>query len=261
VEIVLITYNSEECNYDDGDWPHPSLVEGYLNSSVLDPEWIDLCNVNVNDKTREWRVLSDDYRPKLKEVQENSQKEEVEIVESQIVKRAAVKKSKSYQEANAIRDDLQDAYSVLVGDKTKEWKIVSSKWNSRFAAEAALSQSSSFKQKQVESAVDEEFDSIFNRVKGELGLQPDLAETESNVVSIDVNDEETDSVVSEEEHISLPSESAPSRDELMALPLPLLKDMVREAGLPVSGKKADLVDRLLSWEKRKSFCSKFKHLQ
>ena len=83
-------------------------------------------------------------------------------------------------------------------------------------------------------------------MKGELGLQPDLAETESNVVSIDVNDEETDSVVSEEEHISLPSESAPSRDELMALPLPLLKDMVREAGLPVSGKKADLVDRLLS---------------
>ena len=81
----------------------------------------------MNDKTREWRVLSDDYRPKLKEVQENSQKEEVEIVESQIVKRAAVKKSKSYQEANAIRDDLQDAYSVLVGDKTKEWKIVSSK--------------------------------------------------------------------------------------------------------------------------------------
>lgn len=156
-----------------------------------------------------------------------------------------MKKSKSYQEADAIRDELQDVYSVLVDDKTKEWKVVSSGGNSRFAAEAVLSQSSSFKQKQAESAVDEEFDSIFNRVKEELGLRPDLA-TESNVVSIDGSDKETNSVVSEEEHISLPSKSASSRDELMALTVPLLKDKLREARLPVSGKKADLVERLLS---------------
>lgn len=203
----------------------------------------NLYNVNVNDKTREWRVLSDDYvQTKAERGARELTEEEVEIVKSQIVKRAALKKSKSYQEADAIRDELQDVYSVLVDDKTMEWKVVSSGRNSRFAAEAAISQSSSFKQKKVESAVDEDFDSIFNRVKGELGLQPDSAISESNTISTDTIDKEDD----EEEHAPLLAESAPSRDELMTLTVPLLKDKLREAGMPVSGKKADLVDRLLS---------------
>ena len=37
----------------------------------------------------------------------------------------------------------------------------------------------------------------------------------------------------------------PSRDELVILTVPSLKEMLRDAGKPVGGKKAELIDSLL----------------
>ena len=48
-----------------------------------------------------------------------------------------------------------------------------------------------------------------------------------------------------EENTSSASSSM-SRDELASLTVPSLKEKLREAGKPVSGKKAELVDRLLA---------------
>ena len=48
-----------------------------------------------------------------------------------------------------------------------------------------------------------------------------------------------------EENTSSASSSM-SRDELASLTVPSLKEKLSEAGKPVSGKKAELVDRLLA---------------
>jgi len=188
-------------------------------------------NINIDDKSREWRVLSDDYVQT--EAESGARKltaEELSTVESKILKRATLKKDRCYEEADSIRDQLQHTYSVVVDDRAKEWKVVSSGGrggaNSRFVEDAARSQSSPFKQKQMDQEFDEEFDSIFleDEVKDEL----------------DVKEVHTP----EEENAS--SSSTLSRDELMSLTVPLLKEKLREFGKPVSGKKAELIDRLLA---------------
>jgi len=193
-------------------------------------------NVNVNDQSREWRVLSDDYvqTPADRGAKELTA-EEVSIIENKIVKRATLKKTKSYEEADAIRDELEHTYSVLVDDKTKEWKVVSS-GNSKFAVEAARSQSSSYKEQKIDKDVDEEFSSIFNTVKDDV-----VAADITAVADMAPEEEDTSSPIAIDTSIG----KAPSRDELVILTVPSLKEMLREAGKPVSGKKAELIDRLL----------------
>ena len=75
------------------------------------------------------------------------------IVEYKIVERAILKKNRSYEESDAIWGELQNTYNVMVDDKSKEWKVTFAGGQSKFAEEAARSQSSSYKQKQVEKGV------------------------------------------------------------------------------------------------------------
>ena len=195
-------------------------------------------NVNVNDQSREWRVLSDDYvQTQAERGAKELTTEEVSIIEKKIVKRATLKKNKSYEEADAIRDELESTYSVLIDDKTKEWKVVSS-GNSKFAVESARSQSSSYKEQRIEKDFDEEFSSIFTTVKD------DAAAADTTVVADLAPEEEEDT--SSPITVDISIRKAPSRDELVTLTVPSLKEMLREAGMPVSGKKAELIDRLLA---------------
>jgi len=55
-----------------------------------------------------------------------------------------------------------------------------------------------------------------------------------------------DEIVEEKESKVVELPLTMSRDDLMSLTIPMLKDKLREAGKPVSGNKPDLVDRLLS---------------
>eukprot|EP00979_Chaetoceros_neogracilis_P001123 scaffold197_cov268-Chaetoceros_neogracile.AAC.38 len=196
-------------------------------------------NINIDDKSREWRVLSDDYvQTEAESGARTLTVEELSTVESKILKRARLKKDRCYEEADAIRDMLLQNYSIVLDDRAKEWKIVSSGGhgggNSKFIEDAARSQSSPYKQKQMDQEFDEEFDSIF--LEDEMKDELDLQESPSSV-NVVVN--------APEEKITL-APSALSRDELMSLTVPLLKDKLRESGKPVSGKKAELIDRLLA---------------
>ena len=127
----------------------------------------------------------------------------------------------------------------MVDDHSKEWKVTFAGGQSRFADEATRSQSSSYKQKQVEKVVDDDddwfedrFDSTSTRVKEETKL--DVAADTTVVADAEPKEENTSSA------------SSMSRDELASLTVPSLKEKLREAGKPVSGKKAELVDRLLA---------------
>lgn len=192
----------------------------------------NMYNVNVDDKSREWRVLCDDY------VQTNSARgakeltpQEVSIVDSKIARRAVFKRDKEYKTADAIRDELEDTYSVLIDDKTKEWKVVPSGQSSSFTDDVARSQSSSYKLTHVIND-NQRFDST---KRADDVPEPHQIDIYSGI------DVDTSDVVLEEGRIS-----SLSRDQLMSLTVPLLKEKLRETGKPVSGKKADLIDRLLA---------------
>jgi len=229
-------------------------------------------NIFIDDKNREWQVLCDDYVQIDVDVGEEQRKltvEEVEMVTARLLERATFKREKQYAEADAIRDQLQDVFSIIVDDRTKEWKVTSGSvgGNSRFEQEAANSQLSPFKLKQMErelemqridkkmnegferkelmdQGLDEQFDSIFKKVSSREALVgadiPDLADVpqeKDNSLSLAAEAEVVSSSAS--------SLSASSREDLMALTVPVLKEKLRESGKPVSGRKAELIERLL----------------
>jgi len=184
-------------------------------------------NINVDDKSQEWRVLSDDYiQTKAERGTQELTGMDVSFVTSQLAKRIILKKDRDYGEADTIRDDLQGSYSILIDDKKREWKVISSSGKSKFAQGAARSQPSPYKQKQIEDKVENDpwFDDADDTVAVDITARADAEP--------------------EEENASSPSSI--SRDELMSFTVPLLKEKLREAGKPVSGRKADLVDRLLA---------------
>jgi hypothetical protein len=53
-------------------------------------------------------------------------------------------------------------------------------------------------------------------------------------------------VTAEEEEIEEDSGETVAEEDLNALTVPLLKEKLKAAGLPVSGKKAELIERLLA---------------
>jgi len=170
-------------------------------------------NVNVDDDTSEWRVLSDDYiQTKAERGAKELDVDDASVVDSQLQKRIILKKNKNYEEADAIRDNLQDGYSILIDDKKKEWKVVS---KSKFP----------YKKKRIVAKDQVEHDPWFDS---------DNDDTTTVVIDTDTQIQNTS------------SPTVMSKNELLSLTVPSLKDKLREVGKPVSGKKADLIDRLLA---------------
>ena len=195
----------------------------------------DTYEVTVDDRSREWRVDSDEYvQSPLGRGARELTDEEVAIVQAKIEERTAFKRNRDYDAADMIRDELADTYSVLIDDRTKEWKTVEDDSASdKFAADAMISQTSAFKRKQIDEELDDEFESIFD-FSGELEDPDDDDDDDDSLV-----DDDNDSL--EDEEVSSDSE-----DELSSLTVAQLREKLRAAGMPVSGTKAVLVERLLA---------------
>ena len=186
--------------------------------------------VNIDDKSQEWRVLSDDYvQTKAERGAEELTGMDVNAIETQLAKRIIFKKNRNYEQADLIRDDLQGKYSILIDDKKKEWKVISSSGKSKFVARGSATRSSQpppYTQTRIEAEV--EHDPWFDDDDDD-----DDDDTTDGITAGDTNDA-----------ADVSSQSTISRDELMSLTVPLLKEKLREAAKPVGGKKAELVDRL-----------------
>ncbi len=176
-------------------------------------------NVAIDDKNREWHVDTDEYIPVGKH---GFSTEELDAITELLQERYACKAAKEYERADEIRDELRDEYNVEVDDRTKEWRCLptgDASFEERvFAKEAESSQASAFKRTQVDRDLEDEMDAVFN---------------EDNQV------EAGSFSISE-------SSSEDTEESLSSLTVVELKDKLREAGLPVTGKKSELVERLLS---------------
>lgn len=207
-------------------------------------------NVAIDDKSLEWHVINDDY---VQVVGENGglPEEQLETVNALIEERKDCKAQRNYERADEIRDELTEEYFILIDDRIKEWRYVPADGGSnyadkKFSDEAKSSQSSAFKRTQEERDLDNELDSFFDDDDKDLdwGEGSSTEEESSQVDTTEVASFDEDITDASEE--SAEGDTSETAESLAALTVPELKAQLKEAGLPVSGKKAELIDRLLS---------------
>ena len=170
--------------------------------------------VTIDDFCNEWRVACDDY-VRIESSSPNARvlsEEEAAMVQEQLMKRSAFKKNRDYEAADQIRDELWEQYGVKVDDRTKEWRVEDVGGSIQVPTPSGI-EDDGF---DIDAAISAELDGLLDG---------------------DDNDEEEDSAAGGE---------MLSPDDLAKLTVPILKEMLKERGLKVSGKKAELVDRLLA---------------
>ena len=79
-------------------------------------------NIRIDDRSSEWRVDTDEYvqgrgdGTVLPDI-------EIKFIQTKLKERHSLKRERLYEEADAIRDDLKDRFSVRIDDRTKEWFV------------------------------------------------------------------------------------------------------------------------------------------
>jgi len=251
--------------------------------------------VKVNDKKREWYIVvtatskpSDAAAEITKEDYyvptplapahhpTHTMDEKVKhIIRDRLRDRTMARKNKKYQEADRIRDELIETYSIVIDDRTKEWKVVDEYYDNDeddlFVKEARMSQRSAFvARQQQQQGREEELHNVQYNSNDKFYRKNDYGNKDTDVddQSHDDNDTNVDDqshddrdtdVVDDTESMApspvqttniqtelIPKVTNEASDDLATLTVVALKDKLREAGLPVSGKKAELIDRLKS---------------
>jgi len=199
-------------------------------------------NVRVDDKNREWSVVavantgreSDDdlsissfeeeyvpspLAPPNHPTHTMSTESKLQIARL-ISDRSIYRQDKEYKMADEILNQLFENYSVVVDDRTKEWKVVDDtvvEEDDEFVKGAQLSQRSAFARKARGSSSERRVDDTTSK----------------------------DTLSTKDDDVILPNEQAEEVTcDLESLTVVELKDKLRHLGLSVSGKKADLISRL-----------------
>jgi hypothetical protein len=245
----------------------------FVRSDQLESQLMVLYNVQVDDKRREWWFVPKDggnldavpYVPTPLESKDSPTHTMDEPTQSQIRQllddRAGARKSKNFGQADAILVELRDVYSAAVDDRTKEWKIVPD-WNDAsdpFVVDSKGSQRSAFARKHDERQPTDRHATVVALMDDDDDESEQSTSTmEEEDVSSIVTDLDASSTSAEDDTASpevvvdateeKAANSVHQDDEatLSKLTVTALKDKLRSAGLPVSGRKVELVDRLLS---------------
>lgn len=250
----------------------------FSKADALEERLLQDHQVQVDDARQEWSfvlpTLSDDtsyYVPSPLGIDDDDDDGLDEathlIIQQQLHDRCVARHSKQYAQADVIRDALLQQYSVVIDDRTREYKVVTGTTNKEgedaFVAQAQASQRSAFartqkqKQRQEESLsqdaptrcedddeddddesdrlLDQEIRSIVQQERQEE--EEEIQSSSSRKVMVEdannIKDDKDD--VAQDEEVEL----------LSTLTVVALKEKLREAGLPLGGRKAELIKRLL----------------
>jgi len=172
-------------------------------------------NVKVDDRNKEWQIETGDYAQEPRQYGERVlTDEEVKIVQQKLLDRVAARRERNFAAADAIRDELASVYSVVINDRTISWKTASTMPDDD------------------DYFVESNNDALGSTEDALTDISNDLEETIAT--QMNAADDGDDS-----------SPSATSDDDLSSLTIVELKEKLREAGLPVSGNKSELIGRLL----------------
>ena len=257
----------------------------FSKADALEERLLQDHQVQVDDARQEWSfvlpTLSDDtsyYVPSPLGIDDDDDDGLDEathlIIQQQLHDRCVARHSKQYAQADVIRDALLQQYSVVIDDRTREYKVVTGTMEGEdaFVAQAQASQRSAFartqkqKQRQEESRsqdaptrreeeddeddesdriLDQEIQSIMQKERQEeeeeiqssssRKVMVENAEPNNNNFNNNNNNKDDKDDVAQDEEVEL----------LSTLTVVALKEKLREAGLPLGGRKAELIERLL----------------
>lgn len=101
---------------------HAQRQRNYSAADEIRDLLMNRYNVSIDDRSREWRVDTDEYARKEGCAHSLSEKE-VHHIESRLKERFVLKRDHMYEDADAIRDDLRSRFGVAIDDRTKEWFV------------------------------------------------------------------------------------------------------------------------------------------
>jgi len=201
-------------------------------------------NVRLDDRSREWRVDSDDYAY-VPGADTPLSEEAVAAIHAQVAARTAAKKNKDYETADRIRDALTDEFGVAIDDRTREWRAVGAgRGGERFEEEAGKSQASPYRRAAQEG--DDGFEAVFEQAFGSGDGPPEGPAAVEGAAAAGTDAGGSGTVSAEGEPEAETGAPVVTSEDLAVLTIPLLKEKLRAAGKPVSGRKAELIERLLA---------------
>jgi hypothetical protein len=181
-------------------------VKDFDTADAIFNELGDTYNVNVDDRAGEWALRHEEYQ--MSSYTAFVPDPEVQrTIGDLLAQRIMARKNRDFDLADKIRQELEGEYLIKIDDKNKEWRV-----------------------SQPEGAIwsDEDAD--------EEGMNfVDKEEFES-----DDDESDDEDFLDEDEDASNESDGV----DLSSLTVPELKAKLKEAGLPVSGVKAELIERL-----------------
>jgi hypothetical protein len=207
-----------------------------------------LKNVVVNDDTLTWRVTE-----AYKTVYEfggrrlhNVPEETLRSIEQLIKERAEAKDCKKYNVADEILDTLMEEYGVRVDDAKKAWFFLPRTRemgdDMTHVSEQAITRAGNEENRNTFNLKQSSFE------KSEIPLGISFDEDDSLPTGISLETEEEEKIDKIPQGIQINQDDGESDEtvkiDLNSFTVPQLKDKLREAGLPVSGRKSELVARL-----------------
>ncbi len=212
-------------------------------------------DVVINDKLKEWSIGgafggNSKYRQYVKSSSSEpiSEADEKIIVQA-LSKRSQLKAKRDYEGADAVRDELRSNFNVFIDDREREWRV------------QGRSQANYVADEDDDIDFEDSFDEEMKRFESSLSKETsDDTSDDEEILEDELEDDETDDIEDEDEERALLShdilvedvdnegsdEGVPSEEELLALTVVQLKDKLRANGLPVSGNKTQLVERLMT---------------
>ena len=176
----------------------------------------DTYNVRIDDRSSEWKIDTDEY---AQIGPSNLSADDTKFVEAKVSERFYCKRDRDYDSADEIRDELRAKFGVILDDRTKEWKLDPAE----ITFVAGNTNIDSNTEEENTEEVDNDDDASYE----------DPVESSATIAEENLGEENT-------------VETMTTEEELIRLTIPVLKEKLRDAGLPVSGKKSELIARLLS---------------
>eukprot|EP00577_Skeletonema_sp_RCC1716_P006963 CAMPEP_0113388356 /NCGR_PEP_ID=MMETSP0013_2-20120614/9039_1 /TAXON_ID=2843 ORGANISM="Skeletonema costatum, Strain 1716" /NCGR_SAMPLE_ID=MMETSP0013_2 /ASSEMBLY_ACC=CAM_ASM_000158 /LENGTH=560 /DNA_ID=CAMNT_0000271339 /DNA_START=128 /DNA_END=1810 /DNA_ORIENTATION=- /assembly_acc=CAM_ASM_000158 len=212
-EITAMVAERSECK----------VEANYARADELVDMLTDKYSVNVDDRNAEWSLLSEEYVLSPDTALVPEEKVQIEI-EKKLGERILARKARNFDLADDIREELLQDYMVDVDDRAKEWMVMEPEGGAWADDEDDETNIVSKEEWESDVSVEEEEDD-----------EGDIADDE---VTAEEEDEEV-----EEEAVE-PVQAALDEADLSSMTVPELKELLKEKGLKVSGKKAELIERL-----------------
>lgn len=187
----------------------------------------------------------------------------LERIQDLVQQRSIAKSKREYDVADQLRYTLEDEYNVVIDDRSGEWslrsqqyQLVGSTGTSAVSAELLLQIQQQLADR-MDAKKNKDFgtaDDIRDDLYARYGVQIDDRQKEFTMTPLDAtmttnidNNEEEDFMENDEEDEEVDSNEMTllDRSDLEQMTIPILKEKLRAKKLPVTGRKSELIDRLL----------------